>query len=136
MEEHREGTTMLPVEIHDRGRGPELKGTRLTVYDIIPYRLSGYTPVQLVEVFTGYRGQIGAAHLEALYRYMDEHYDEVMAVHRKIEERNARGNPPEIEAKLAQSRLKLAALRAEFDKRKATEQTQTVPPDQSERSAN
>lgn len=98
---------MLPVEIHDRGRGPEIKGTRLTVYDIIPSRLRGDSPEQVVEILTGYRGLISAAHIEALYRYMDEHYDEVMAVHRRIEERNARGNPPEIEAKLAQSRIRV-----------------------------
>ncbi len=94
---------MLPVEIHDRGRGPELKGTRLTVYDIIPYRLNGYTPEQLAAVFTGYP-ELTPAHIAALYRYMDEHRDEVMAVHERIEARIARGNPPEIEAKLAESR--------------------------------
>jgi hypothetical protein len=125
---------MFPVEIHDRGRGPELKGTRLTVYDIIPYRLDGYTPEQLVGIFTGYRGLLGPAHFEALYRYMDEHHDEVMAVHQKIEARNARGNPPEIEAKLAQSRAKLAALREEFEKQRAAEQKVTVPPDRSDQS--
>jgi uncharacterized protein (DUF433 family) len=105
---------MLPIEIHDRGRGPELKGTRLTVYDIIPYRLHGYTPEQLVEVFPAYRGLIDAGHLEALYRYMDEHYDEVMAVHQQIEERNARGNPPEVEAKLRESSARFKARLAEI----------------------
>ena len=91
---------MLPVEIHDRGRGPELKGTRLTVYDIIPYRLQGYTPEQLAEVFHTGTVAITPAHIEALYLYMDEHHDEVMAVHERIEARIAKGNPPEIEAKL------------------------------------
>jgi hypothetical protein len=105
---------MLPVEIHDRGRGPELKGTRLTVYDIIPYRLGGYTPEQLVEVFTGYRALLGPAHYEALYRYMDEHHDEVMAVHQKIEERIARGNPPEVQEKLRESSARFQARLAEI----------------------
>jgi uncharacterized protein (DUF433 family) len=116
--EHREETIMLPIEIHDRGRGPELNGTRLTVYDIIPYRLKGYTPGQLVEVFPAYR-ELTAAHLEALYRYMDEHYDEVMAVHQKIEERNARGNPPEIEAKLRESSARFQARLAEIRRKLA-----------------
>jgi uncharacterized protein (DUF433 family) len=105
---------MLPVEIHDRGRGPEIKGTRLTVYDIIPYRLNGDTPEQVVEILTGYHGLISAAHIEALYRYMDEHHDEVMAVHRKIEERIARGNPPEIEAKLREASARFQARLAEI----------------------
>jgi uncharacterized protein (DUF433 family) len=126
-----EDPTMLPIEIHDRGRGPELKGTRLTVYDIIPYRLKGYTPEQLVEVFCGYR-ELTPAHIEALYSYMDEHYDAVMAVHQKIEERNARGNPPEIEAKLAESRIHAQAkLKAILD-RMAAGQSEAIRSDKSE----
>jgi uncharacterized protein (DUF433 family) len=117
---------MLPIEIHDRGRGPELKGTRLTVYDIIPYRLDGYTAEQLVGVFTGYR-EITPAHFEALYRYMDEHYDDVMAVHRKIEERIARGNPPEIEAKLAETRIRVQAKLEEYRKRQAEQSPASSP---------
>jgi hypothetical protein len=86
---------MRPIEIHDRGRGPELKGTRTTVYDIIPYRLGGWGPARIAEVM-GH----SAEEIEALFRYMDGHYDEVMAVHRRIEERIARGNPPEVEERL------------------------------------
>ncbi len=111
---------MLPVEIHDRGRGPELKGTRLTVYDIIPYRLNGYTPEQLAAVFTGYP-ELTPAHIAALYRYMDEHRDEVMAVHERIEARIAKGNPPEIEAKLAEGRAQFQAKLAEIRELKAAE---------------
>ena len=110
---------MLPIEIHDRGRGPELKGTRLTVYDIIPYRLNGYTPEQLAEVFRTGSVEITPAHIEALYRYMDEHHDEVMAVHERIEARIAKGNPPEIEAKLAEGRARLQARLAEIRRRMA-----------------
>lgn len=104
---------MLPIEIHDRGRGPELKGTRITVYDIIPYRLGGCTPEQIAETLG--LSYIGPAHIEALFRYMDEHHDEVMAVHRKIEERIARGNPPEVKERLKDSsarfKARLAAIR-------------------------
>lgn len=111
---------MIPLEIHDRGRGPELKGTRLTVYDIIPYRLAGDSPEEIAEIHRPGYPDLTAAHIELLFRYMDDHYYAVMAVHRKIEERNARGNPPEIEEKLKHSRAKLLALKAEFD-RKRTE---------------
>ena len=118
---------MLPIEIHDRGRGPELKGTRLTVYDIIPYRLHGYTPEQLAPVFTGYP-ELTPAHIEALYRYMDEHHAEVMAVHAQIEARIAKGNPPEVEAKLAESRKKVQARLAVIRELKAAE-ADAVRPD-------
>ena len=67
---------MQPIEIHDRGRGPELKGTRITVYDIIPYRLDGRSATYIAAVLGRSTPEI-----EALFRYMDEHYEEVMAVH-------------------------------------------------------
>ena len=103
--------------IHDRGRGPELIGTRTTVYDVIPYRLAKHDPDWIARVMGHTREQI-----DALYQYMDDHYDEVMAVHWKIEARNARGNPPEVEEMLRQSPKvqRLRAVWAEFQ-RKRTE---------------
>lgn len=120
---------MFPIEIHDRGRGPELKGARITVYDIIPYRLNGRDAERIAEILRPGYPAITAAHIEALFRYMDEHHDEVMAVHWKIEERHARGNPPEIEAKLKQSRAKLAALKETFDRERAASAVEgSAPP--------
>ena len=110
---------MFPIEIHDRGRGPELKGTRITVYDIIPYRLNGRDAENIAELLRPGYPAITSAHIEALFRYMDEHRDEVMAVHWKIEARNARGNPPEIEEKLKRSRAKIEALRVQFARQRA-----------------
>lgn len=107
---------MRPIEIHDRGRGPELKGTRTTVYDVIPYRLGGWDPARIAAVMGHSTEEV-----EALFRYMDEHYDEVMAVHRRIEERIARGNPPEVEEKLKQSHAKLLAKMEELRRRKQGE---------------
>ena len=43
------------------------------------------------------------AEVRALIQYIEEHKEEVMAVHRQIEERIARGNPPEIEERMAKS---------------------------------
>ena len=104
---------MRPIEIHDRGRGPELKGTRITVYDIVPYRLNGRSATYIAAVLGRSTPEI-----EALFRYMDEHHDEVMAVHRRIEERIARGNPPEVEEKLKHSHAKLLARMEELRRRK------------------
>jgi uncharacterized protein (DUF433 family) len=105
---------MLPIEIHDRGRGPELKGTRVTVYDIIPYRLGGLSPAEICETLA--LSYITPAHVEALFRYMDEHYDEVMAVHRQIEERIARGNPPWVEERMREATARFQARLAEIRK--------------------
>jgi uncharacterized protein (DUF433 family) len=107
---------MNPIEIHDRGRGPELKGMRTTVYDVIPYRLRGWDPARIAAVMGHTAEQI-----EALFRYMDEHYEEVMAVRRRIEERNARGNPPEVEERLKAIRGTARARLEEIRRRKAAE---------------
>lgn len=98
---------MRPIEIHDRGRGPELKGTRTTVYDVVPFRLAGHSATYTAAALGHATDEI-----EALYRYMDEHLAEVMEVHNRIEERIAKGNPPEIEAKLAEARAQLRAWMA------------------------
>jgi hypothetical protein len=50
----------------------------------------------------------------ALIQYIEDHKEEVMAVHRRIEERIARGNPPEVEARLADSPHR-ARLRAALE---------------------
>ena len=106
---------MLPIEIHNRGRGPELKGTRITVYDIVPYRLAGMTPEQITEVFA--LDYITPAHIAALFEYMDAHHDAVMARHWKIEKRNAQGNPPEVEEKLARTAARREQLLNELRRR-------------------
>ena len=90
---------MQPIEIHDRGRGPELKGTRITVYDVVPYHLKGRSP-NYIAVALG----ISTPEVRALLDYFEAHRDEVMAWHDTIEERIARGHPPEVEAKLASIR--------------------------------
>jgi hypothetical protein len=100
VQELLEGRTMDPIIIHDRGRGPELAGTRTTVYDVIPYWLRS-RDVQYIASALGREPR----QIEALIRYIEEHHDEVMTVHQQIEARVARGNPPEIEEKLKQSTL-------------------------------
>jgi uncharacterized protein (DUF433 family) len=100
------------IVIIDRGRGPELFGTRITVFDVIPYLRAGDSPTYIAAVLG-----LSTPEVEALIRYIEEHKAEVMAENAKIEERIARGNPPEIEARLKDSpshRLiqeRLAAIR-------------------------
>ncbi len=53
----------------------------------------------------------------------EEHRDAIMAHHQKIEERIARGNPPEIEAKRVKSRAKLLALKEELQRKRAAEES-------------
>ena len=84
-----------------------IAGTRITVYDVLHYLEAGrWTPAEIAEVLG-----LSPEQLDAAIRYIEEHRDEVMAVHRRIEERNARGNPPEVEAKAQETHARLLARR-------------------------
>ncbi len=104
---------MEPVQIIDRGRGPELARIRITVFDIIPYQRAGLSANYIAACLS-----LSTREVVALIQYIDDHKEEVMASNQKIEERIARGNPPEIEAMRAESRAKLLALREELRRKK------------------
>ena len=64
--------------IHDRGRGPEIVGTRITVYDVLDYARTR-TPEFIAELF-----KIEVEQVHAALTYVEEHREEVMSryVHR------------------------------------------------------
>ena len=102
---------MEEIIIRDRGRGPELARIRITVFDIIPYLQAGDSPEYIASVLP-----ISVDEVRSLMKYIEDYHDEVMAINAKIEERIARGNPPEVKARLQRSRAKLVALREELQR--------------------
>lgn len=101
--------------IHDRGRGPELIGTRVTVYSLIPYFLdASFTEEQIA-----HNNGITIEQVAAVRAYVLNHFADVMAVHERIEARNARGNPPEVEEFLARSRGKMQLFKRWMEERDA-----------------
>ena len=86
---------MIEAKIIDRGRGPEIAGSRITVFDVLDYLQEGWHPVEIALNFRPSTRQVDAA-----VNYINEHRDEVMAEYQRILERCARGNPPELQAKL------------------------------------
>ena len=56
-----------------------------------------------------------------IVRYFEEHREEILAENQKILERIARGNPPEVEAKLQVSLAKLRARIAEREQKRLQE---------------
>lgn len=99
--------------IIDRGRGPEIEGTRITVYDVMDYHPK-YHHTYIASLFSLSSRQI----LEAI-DYIEKHRPECEEAYTKILARHAKGNPPEVEAKLAQNRKKLEALKRELAEKKA-----------------
>ncbi len=78
--------------IHDRGRGPEFIGSRITVLDLLPYFLDATITEDDIRRLYG----LSDEQVAAARAYVLNHPDTVLAEHLKIEERMAQGNPPEV----------------------------------------
>ncbi len=104
----------LPAEIHDRGRGPEIKGTRITVYDILDFILESWHRDQIATWF-----RLSSDQVQAAIDYFRAHKIEVLKDYVEILERCARGNPPELQAKLDKSHGKARELMQEIREARA-----------------
>lgn len=103
------------IHIIDRGRGPQLSTSRITVQDLVPYLQQNFTHTQILEIMP----TLSVAEFQTIERYVQENYEAVMEQDRCIRERNAnRKNPPEVEEILRRGGEKMAALRDEFQKRR------------------
>ncbi len=79
-----------------------IAGTRITVWDVLHYLETGWSRPEIAVTL-----HLSDAQVDAIARYIEDHQEELMAVHQQIEARKAYGNPPEITAKLAQSSTEL-----------------------------
>ena len=95
--------------IHDRGRGPEIEGTRITVYDVMDYYLDGWPAGRIANWLSQTTPDIQAA-----IDYIEAHRAEVDEEYRKIVERSERGNPPEVLAIIEANRPFVEAKKAEI----------------------
>ena len=103
----------MSTQIIDRGRGPEIAGTRITVYDLWDYARVGHHHTYIASVLG-----LSSAQVLAGLEYIEAHKEEVLADYQRILDRVARGNPPGVEEKLKASRGKLQALRSSLRKSK------------------
>ena len=106
--------------IHDRGRGPEIAGTRITIYNLVPHLLSPDTTEQEVcELYHLTPAQVAAARA-----YYLNHYSEVTAENARIGERlrqarEAQDNDPVLQAMFSESRETFRLRREWAAERKA-----------------
>jgi hypothetical protein len=99
------------IEIVDRGRGPQLSTSRITVQDLVPYFQRRCTYEQIIEVMP----VLTVAEIQVVERYVQEIYEVVMAQDQRIRERNAkRQDRPEIQEIRRRGAAKMAALQEEF----------------------
>ena len=100
---------MRKSTIHDRGRGPEIEGTRITVYDVMDYYLDGWPATRIAA-----RLSIGTPDVKVAIEYIEAHRAEVESEYRKILERCERGNSPEVQAKIEAGRPIVEAKKTEI----------------------
>jgi len=92
---------LVEPEILQNGR---IRGTRSSVYDVFMYLEGGWLPNQIADIL-----QVTPTQVQAAIQYIDAQRENVLAVHNEIEERNRRGNPPEVEAKREATRIRMHA---------------------------
>lgn len=102
----------MGTKIINRGRGPEIKGTRITVYDVLGYAKAGWHRDRIAALF-----RLSSSDIQAALDYIHAHEEEVTASYEKILERQRNYSyPPDVEAKIAASRrraqARLAAIKS------------------------
>jgi uncharacterized protein (DUF433 family) len=86
---------MREARIVKTGRGPEIAGTRITVFDVIEYHSAGRHRDMIATILS-----LSSDQVEAAIRYLEDNRDEVMANYKTNTERIRKGNPPELQARL------------------------------------
>ena len=86
---------MIEAKIIRVGRIPRIDCSRITVFDVLNYLQEGWDPMEIALLF-----RLSTRQVDAAVRYIEEHRDEVMEDYQRILDRDARGNPPELQAKL------------------------------------
>jgi uncharacterized protein (DUF433 family) len=96
---------MLDGKIVDRGCGPEIAGTRITVYTILEYLRAGWRREDIAFWFDLTKEQVDTA-----IHYIEAHKAEVLADYSKIIERINRGNPLGLQARLDAAHKRFQAM--------------------------
>lgn len=101
----------------DYDRGHEIIGPRVTVYHVYEYLVHGRSKEEILDILP-----ITSEQYDRAVQYIEQHRTQVEEVHLQIEERIARGNPPEVRAKLEEAHRKFEALKAKMLAGKAVEE--------------
>ena len=107
----------METMIINRGRGPEIEGTRITVYDVMDYVQEGWRYDQIAGLF-----RLPPEDIQAAIQYIEDHREDIMTAYQQILARHRNVQyPPAVQAKLAQNRQKLQAKLAEVRARQQAE---------------
>jgi uncharacterized protein (DUF433 family) len=111
------GEKTLGAHIINRGRGPEIEGTRITVYDVLDDLQEGWRYDQIAGLF-----RLPPEDIQVAMAYIEAHKEEVRTAYRQILARHQHVQyAPEVQAKLARNRQKFQAKLAELRSRARAE---------------
>ena len=96
--------------VDDRGR---IVGTRITIYDVLTYAEDARYPSIIAGIL-----RVAPAQVQATLYFYTQNRDPVLKNYRAALERIARGNPPEVEARLQQSHERLKQKLQEIRQRR------------------
>jgi uncharacterized protein (DUF433 family) len=105
----------MVTRIIDRGRGPEIEGTRVTVYRVMDYLREGSSAQRIAEEL-----DLSSEQVQLAIDYIAAHREEVEVEYEKILRRVSQGNPAWVEAGNARS---VEELRARILARASKDQT-------------
>jgi uncharacterized protein (DUF433 family) len=82
------------IKIIDRGRGPQLSTSRITVQDLVPYLQQKYSHEDILQIMP----VLTVQEIQVVEQYIQDNYDAVMEQDQRIRERTAaRQKPAEME---------------------------------------
>src|SRR2546425_8348989 len=111
------GPQTLEATIINRGRGPEIAGTRITVYDVMDYLKHGWHRDRIAALF-----RLSSRDVHAAIDYIEQHREEVEADYQRILERHRTYQyPPDVQAKVERSREAARRRLEEVRKRRSGE---------------
>jgi uncharacterized protein (DUF433 family) len=112
--------------IHDRGRGPEIEGTRITVYNLLTDFLDPTaTEDSICRMYDLTPEQVAAARA-----YVLNNLDTILAEHLEIEARMDPGNPPEVIERAKQTRANFQRFKEWLaERQRADAREDTAGPD-------
>jgi uncharacterized protein (DUF433 family) len=103
--------------IHDRGRGPEISGTRITVYTLLPHFLDpDATEAFICRLYELKAEQVGAARA-----YILNNPDVVLGKYLLLEAKMTAENPPQVVERAKETRATLLSFKKWLAQRESAE---------------
>ena len=101
---NHKGEFMAKPRVVDRGDGPKIAGTRITVYTVLDYLRAGRTRDWIAALL-----HLSSDQVQAAMDYIRDHDTQVNAEYEAIVARIEKGNPAQVEEQLRANREKVKA---------------------------